>query len=169
MSEESDESDNAAASKSKSGLLIWVVVMIVSIGGGVATPILIAGMGEKNGKPDDAKVAALEPETEYEFIEFDEVTVNLDEAQFSRYLRINFSLQVGKSQQDEVEKQLAAKKTICKNWLQVHVAEKTTDDLRGKFGRNRLRREIHDFFNEALFDDGLERIQDVLFSEFHVQ
>ena len=169
MSEESDELQNAQAAKGKSGFLVWVVVMILSIGGGAATPIVIAGLGKNAGEPDFEKTVELDPEEEYEFIDFDEVTVNLDEARFSRYLRINFSLQVGKSQKAEVEKQIASKKTICKNWLQVHVAEKTTDDLRGKFGRNRLRREIHDFFNEALFDDGLERIQDVLFSEFHIQ
>ena len=169
MSDETEELEPAEPGKGKSGLLIWVVVMILSIGGGVAAPIVIAGMAKQDDNPEVPKVVELEREEEFEFIEFDEVTVNLDEARFSRYLRINFSLQVGKSQKLEVEKQLAAKKTICKNWLQVHVAEKTTEDLRGKFGRNRLRREIHDFFNEALFDDGLERIQDVLFSEFHVQ
>ena len=169
MSEEPDELENANAAKGKGGILVWIVVMILSIGGGAATPILIAGIGNKAEKPEVEKTAELNPDEEYEFIEFDEVTVNLDEARFSRYLRINFSLQVGVSQKAEVEKQIAAKKTICKNWLQVHVAEKTTEDLRGKFGRNRLRREIHDFFNEALFDDGLERIQDVLFSEFHIQ
>ena len=49
------------------------------------------------------------------------------------------------------------------------MAEKGTEDLRGKFGRNRLRREMHDYFNKVLFEDGIERIQDVLFSEFHVQ
>ena len=103
------------------------------------------------------------------FIDFDEVTVNLDEARFSRYLRINFSLQVAKSQQLEVAKRVEAKKSILKNWLQVQVAEKSTDDLRGKFGRNRLRREMLDYFNKVLFSDGIERIQDVLFSEFHVQ
>jgi flagellar FliL protein len=169
MSEESNELENAKKAKGLSGFLVWIVVMVLSIGGGAATPILIAEMGSKASKTDIKKPAELDPEEEYEFIDFDEVTVNLDEARFSRYLRINFSLQVGKSQKLEVEKQLAAKKTICKNWLQVHVAEKTTEDLRGKFGRNRLRREIHDFFNEALFDDGLERIQDILFSEFHIQ
>ena len=169
MSEESEELENAKTGKGMSGFLVWIVVMVLSIGGGAATPILIAEMGSKDSKADVNKPAELDPEEEYEFIDFDEVTVNLDEARFSRYLRINFSLQVGKSQKLEVEKQIAAKKTICKNWLQVHVAEKTTEDLRGKFGRNRLRREIHDFFNEALFDDGLERIQDVLFSEFHIQ
>jgi flagellar basal body-associated protein FliL len=169
MSEETDELEANQSGKGKSGLMIWVVVMTLSIAGGAATPIVIAGMGHKDDKAGMPVAAKLNPTEEYEFIAFDEVTVNLDEARFSRYLRINFSLQVGKSQRAEVEKQLAAKKIICKNWLQVHVAEKTTEDLGGKFGRNRLRREIHDFFNEALFDDGLERIQDVLFSEFVVQ
>jgi len=169
MAEESETTEGEAESPKKGGMLVWIVVMVISIVGGAATPIVIAGLSSKDSEPDKTEVVELDPEEEFEFIEFDEITVNLDEARFSRYLRINFSLQVGKSQMIEVQKQLDAKTTICKNWLQTHIAEKSTDDLRGRYGRNRLRREIHDYFNEVLFSDGIERIQDVLFSEFHVQ
>ncbi len=168
-----DEPDAAESGESggakKGGFLIWIVVMVISIAGGAATPIVISGMGSANDKQEKPKSTELEPEKEFAFIEFDEVTVNLSEARHSRYLRLNFSLQVGKSQMAEVQKQLDARQLICKNWLQVHVSEKSTEDLDGKYGRNRLRREILDFFNEALFDDGIERIQDILFSDFHVQ
>ena len=111
-----------------------------------------------------------EPELdeEVDFIPFDEVTVNLDEARFSRFLRINFSLQVAKSQRKEIEEMVMAKELIFKNWIQIHLAEKSVEDLKG-FGRNQIRRELQDFFNKVLFDDGIERIQDVLFGEFHVQ
>jgi flagellar basal body-associated protein FliL len=170
MAEESETpEDGEAASGKKGGMLIWIVVMVISIVGGAATPIVLAGLGSKEGEPEKAEVIELDPEEEFEVIEFDEVTVNLDEARFSRYLRINFALKVGKSQMVEVQKQLDAKSIICKNWLQTHIAEKSTDDLRGRYGRNRIRREILDYFNEALFADGIERIQDILIIEFHVQ
>jgi len=166
--EENAESDAPQASGSKMGIVLWLVMIIVAVGGGVAAPIVIGQMRSVE-RPEDEAVVPPDPDEEVVFIEFDEVTVNLDEARFSRYLRINFSLQVAESQQLEVTKKVDAKKSILKNWLQVHVAEKSTDDLRGKFGRNRLRREMHDYFNKVLFNDGIERIQDVLFSEFHVQ
>ena len=170
MAEEPETTDDGdAASGKKGGMLIWIVVMVISIVGGAATPIVIAGLGSGDEKTDQADVVELDPEEEFEFIEFDEVTVNLDEARFSRYLRVNFALQVGKSQMVEVQKQLDAKTTICKNWLQTHMAEKSAEDLRGRYGRNRVRREIHDYFNEVLFNDGIERIQDVLILEFNVQ
>ena len=171
MAEESETpEDGEAASGKKGGMLIWIVVMIISIVGGAATPIVLAGLGSKEeSRPDIADVVVLDPEEEFEFIEFDEVTVNLSEARFSRYLRINFALKVGKSQMAEVQKQLDAKTIICKNWLQMHVAEKSTDDLNGRYGRNQVRREILDYFNEALFSDGIERIQDIMIIEFNVQ
>ena len=167
--EETDESESPKSSGMMMKLLIWMVVITFAIGGGLATPFVVASLGRSAGKPDKAQMAEPDPEEEVEFIDFEEVTVNLDEARFSRYLRMNFSLQVAKSQREEIEKLVDAKTTIFKNWIQVQVAEKTTEDLRGKFGRNKLRREIHDYFNKVLFPDGIERIQDVLFREFHVQ
>ena len=58
---------------------------------------------------------------------------------------------------------------VLKNWLIAHLREKKLEDVRGKLGHNTLRREIHDKFNEMLFTDGIERIQDVLFQDFKVQ
>lgn len=169
-----DESPEPKKSGGSLGtIILWLVVVVVSVGGGLATPFAIAKFNRSaaasaSDKPE-LDMAEPDPEEEVEFIDFDEVTVNLDEARFSRYLRINFSLQVAKSQKAEIEKKIEAKKVIFKNWIQIHVSEKTTEDLRGKFGRNQLRREMHDFFNKVLFDDGIERVQDVLFKEFQVQ
>jgi flagellar FliL protein len=168
--EETDESEGPQASGGVSKILVWLVVAVLAIGGGAATPIVIAQLGSSDGQPEEKQVIEEpDPEEEVEFIDFDEVTINLDEARFSRYLRINFSLQVAKSQKADIEKQVDAKSTIFKNWLQTNVSEMSTEDLRGKHGRNRLRRQMHDYFNQVLFDDGIERIQDVLFIEFHVQ
>lgn len=169
MAEENNEPEQASTKSSGPGIVMWLIMVIVAVGGGVAAPILIGQMGGSTDAEEVETPAEPDPDEEVVFIEFDEVTVNLDEARFSRYLRINFSLQVAKSQEIDVTALVEAKKAILKNWLQVHVSEKSTDDLRGKFGRNRLRREMLDYFNKVLFTDGIERIQDVLFREFHVQ
>jgi flagellar basal body-associated protein FliL len=165
-----EESEPQESSGMMMKLLVWLVVATLAVGGGIATPFVISTFASsEDAAVEEESMPEPDPEEEVEFIDFDEVTVNLDEARFSRYLRINFSLQVAKSQRMEIEEKILAKTTIFKNWIQVQVAEKTTEDLRGKYGRNRLRREIHDYINKELFPDGIERIQDVLFREFHVQ
>lgn len=170
MADEAQEPEEGASGKKKGGMLIMIVVVLLAIGGGVMTPFVVAKVtapGDPNKVVD--KMDVPDPEEEIEFIPFDEVTVNLSENRFSRYLRMNFSLQVAKSQRVEIEAKVKAKTAIFKNWMQIHIAELSTEDLKGTSGRNRVRREMSDFFNKVLFDDGIERIQDVLFDEFHVQ
>ena len=171
MSEhETDEAESPKRKGSMGKVLLWLVVTIVAIGGGIATPFVVGELISSAGNSKDTQeLPKPDPDEESEFIEFGEVTVNLDEARFSRYLRMNFTLQVAKSQKLEIEAKVESQKIIFENWIQVHLADKTTEDLVGKFGRNRVRREMLDFFNKSLFDDGIERVQDVLFKEFHIQ
>jgi flagellar basal body-associated protein FliL len=171
MSEiETDEAENPKRSGSLGKVVLWLVVIVVAIGGGLATPFVVGELiSASNSSKTPQQLPKPDPEEPSEFIEFGEVTVNLDEARFSRYLRLNFSLQVAKSQKLEIEEKVKSQKIVFENWIQVHLADKTTEDLVGKFGRNRVRREMLDFFNKSLFDDGIERIQDVLFKEFHIQ
>lgn len=135
------------------------------------TPLVVAQLAKPSSanSGEEEAMAEPDPDEEVEFIPFDEVTINLDEARFSSHLLINFSLQVAKSQRAEIEAKIQAKSIVFKNWMQIHLAEKSREDLEGRFGRNRVRREMQDFFNQELFDDGIERIQDVLFEEFLVQ
>lgn len=167
--EETESSENGEGGKKKGGMLIWIIVMVVSIAGGAAAPIVISGMGSGSDEKNNGKIAELEPEKEIEFIDFKEVTVNLNEARHSRYLRLNIALQVGKSQKSKVETQLAAKIPILLNWIQLHLGEKSTEELNGRYGKGLVRREILDKFNDVLFDDGLERIQDILIIDWNVQ
>jgi flagellar basal body-associated protein FliL len=165
--QESEEQEEKP--KGKGGLIVMMLVSVCAIGAGISLPLVVTQLSA-NSSPAEAEETMAEPELdeEVDFIPFDEVTVNLDEARFSRFLRINFSLQVAKSQREEIEEMVTAKELIFKNWIQIHLAEKSVEDLKG-FGRNQIRRELQDFFNKVLFDDGIERIQDVLFGEFHVQ
>lgn len=149
-------------------ILAFGLIGIIAVAAGAGAPLVVKQFmsGDTEESPT---MAAPDANEEIAFIPFDEVTVNLEEARFSRFLRINFQVQVALSQKAEIEARIEAKKAIFKNWLQIHLSEKSTEDLKGRFGRNQVRREMQDFFNEVLFDDGIERIQDVLFEEFHVQ
>ena len=172
MSEEAQVENPEEEPKKPGGiisLIIWLVVALVSIGGGFATPIMI---GQFSGEPTD-EVAPVEEEEvleeESEYIDFDEVVVNLREQQFSRFLKMNFTLEVPKSKKLEIEELLELKKAVLLNHINLHFAEISTKDLEGKFGQNRIRRAMHDYFNEVLFEDGKEWILDILFRELHVQ
>ena len=163
--------------KKKGGLkklLIWIVVAVIGIGAGFATPImLMSGPTEidepqENTLPEN-QLPVPDPGEEVDFLPFNEVVVNFNDPRASRYLKLKFSLQVAKSQADDITKLLEEKHDILINWLIGHIADKRVEDIRGTQGTNRLRREIHDSFNGLLFSDGIERIQDVLFQELNIQ
>ena len=104
MSEkETDEAESPKRSGSMGKILLWLVVIVLAIGGGIATPFVIGQLNLAAGvSKSSEKLAEPDPEEEIAFIEFGEVTVNLDEARFSRYLRMNFTLQVAKSQRLDI-------------------------------------------------------------------
>ncbi len=168
-SEQQTDSEPEKKSGSMMKMIIWLVVIVASIGGGFATPLVVAQFTAASEKQDESKMDVPDPTEEVEFIEFDEVVAVLGNSRFSRYLKMNFSLQVAKSQRLEIEEKIKAREAVLKNRIISHVAEISAEDLEGQFGHNRLRREMHDYFNEILFDDGIERIQDVLFRELQVQ
>jgi len=103
------------------------------------------------------------------FIPFGRMVTNLNEQTLTKYLSLEITLQTDAEHEEEVTAAIEARKPILSTWLTSHLADKTLEDIRGKVGVNRLRREIQDNFNSLLFTDGRERVLDVLFEEFHVQ
>ena len=120
--------------------------------------------------PEKDQLPIPEPNEEVGYVPFGEdVVVNFNDPRFSRYLKMRFSLQIAKSQTEDITKLLEEKHDVLINWLIGHIADKRVEDIRGTQGTNRLRREIHDSFNSLLFTDGIERIQDILFQELNIQ
>lgn len=129
-----------------------------------------------------------------QFVSFGRIVVNLNEPALTKYLSLDITLQVdakdlelvrqivvlppteavgetkekGKDQ-SHAKSSVASRLPILRTWLTSHLADKSIEDVRGKVGVNRLRREIQDQFNVLMFDDGRERVRDVLFEEFHVE
>lgn len=103
------------------------------------------------------------------FVPFGHIVVNLNDPTLTRYLSLEVTMQADGLDEEEVKQAIETRKPILQTWLTSHLADKSIEDVRGKVGVNRLRREIQDNFNSLLFTDGRERIQDILFEEFHVQ
>ena len=169
---ESEGTDEAPAKKGGMGkLIVWGVVFFMGIGTGVGVALFVLPEKEIEASAPviDNLMDIPEPDDKIAFIDFDEVVVNLNDARYSRYVSCTFSLQIALSQQIAIQQLVDDNEAVLINWLIAHLREKELEDVRGKLGHNTLRREIHDQFNQMLFTDGIERIQDVLFKDFKVQ
>ncbi len=163
-----ENAENSA--KKKSGLvgklIVWLTVLVFSIGGGWATPYLVAHLMVT---PVETAKFEIDPNEEAEYIDFPEVVAVLGGSKFNRYLKLQLTLQVPKSLRIEIDKRVALRIAVLRNQIIAHVSGIAEEELMGKQGHNRLRREIQAIFNQTLYEDGVERIQDVFFREFQVQ
>jgi flagellar basal body-associated protein FliL len=176
MSEETEQPE--AETKKKPGLVMkllsWGVIFAMGAGAGAAAQMLT---GAETPEPEGTSPGIVgvklmdlpEPNDEIGFVDFEEVVANLNDPRQSRYLTCSISLQVSKPQVEAITLLLEEKNALLKNWLLAHMRDKTLEEVRGKYGHNLLRREIHGKFNELLFTDGIERVQDVLFRDIKTQ
>lgn len=156
----------------KKGKGMMIVGMMLAVMAGVSGFLLptLAPQLFTAEEAAGADVAKPRPKvTEFEFLEFGEVVVNLNLDRFNRYLKVKLTLQVAKDGKDDVEKLIEERNAMLKGWILSHLADKTMDEIRGAAGQNKLRREIHDQFNALLYTDGYDPIEDVFFEEFNVQ
>lgn len=168
MANEQDPQTPPEPPKKKFGLAL-VATGVLAGAAGAAVPVLMSMNAP--AAPPAAPTQHFEPLTpdRAAFIPFGEITVNLNEGRLNRYLRLKIALQVDKLQVDDVNKAVERQKLVLKNWLLSHLSDKDQEEIRGAAGQNMLRREIRDQFNALLFDDGYDRVYDVLFEEFNVQ
>ena len=123
------------------------------------------GAADAHGKPGAEKPHSDGPS----FVTFGRAVVNLNDPNLVRWLLVEVTLQVDGDDEEETTEAVKARSPLLKTWLISHLADKTVEDIRGKIGVNRLRREIQDNFNALLFTDGRERIRDIHFEEFEVR
>jgi len=159
--------DTKKKSGTMGGVLVWVVVLVFSVGGGFATPWLVQYLNQASSQ--SAGQLDFDPNEPSEYIDFPEIVAVLGQTRLSRYLKIQMTLQIPKSQRQIIEKKVDAKTAVLRNRVIAFVADLSEEEIAGQQGQNRLRREFQAFFNQILFDDGIERVQDVFFREFQVQ
>lgn len=165
-----DEKAPEVEEKPKRGFkskILWLAFGLVMCGVGFAIPFLVPNLV---AAPAEAPAAAEAPTSASPaFISFGDTVVNLNSDRLNRYLRIAITLQVDETDETVVTEILEKKKAILKSWLISFLSDVSMEDIRGAVGQNRLRRQIQDHFNSTLFDDGYDRIHDILFEEFNVQ
>ncbi len=160
-----------SSSNATKPLMIWLLTISVALGAGFATPLLFFSIQQSSpGSIDEPpKIIPVSRRDEVDYIDMPEIVAVLGKARFSRYLRINISLQINQKDRLLVEKLIVARDAVLRDRVLALVAELREEELGGRHGNNQIRRRLHHIFNELLFDDGIERIQDILFRDFQIQ
>jgi flagellar protein FliL len=147
------------------GLIVWVLLALVAVGGGAALPFYFGRSHEahppKKIEPVKNKQIA---------IPFgDPLAVNLGEDRLNRFLRVKFLVAVEEADAHEVTDLMTKQKAFLKSWLISYLSDQPLAEVGRRVGVNRIRREMRDQFNATLFPNGEEKILDILFDEFLVQ
>ncbi len=170
---ESEEDGEDKSAKKGGSPLPFIIVGILGTALGLAVPFVIPkSVGETDKPPEIVeKEKHIGADVKKVYIEFEEKSTvqNLKDNNLTRFLSVSISLVVAEESQADIEKDLEHKRVEMKNWLIGQIADKTLDEVSGKEGQNRLRREIRDQFNSIMFPDGQDRIFDIYFREFAVQ
>lgn len=163
------------AAPKKGRKLILIVVCLAALGGGAVVPMAMGGSLPFGKKADaaekDKDKAAPKKKTESKtaIVPFGDVVVNLVEERQQRYLRLKIAVLVEAEAEKEVTVMVTAKKAAVKSALIGHLAGKSTKDVSGSVGVQRMQRELLERIEEVLYPDGNSRIRAVLFEEYVVQ
>lgn len=158
-----------ATAPKKGRKLVLIVVCLVAVDAGVAVPMAMGGVlpfgkpkAEKpaKGKGTDSKTA---------IVPFGDVVVNLSEERNQRYLRLKMAILVDAEAEKEALDLVTKKKAAVKSALIGHLAGKSTKDVSGSVGVQRMQRELLERIEDVLYPDGNSRIRAVLFEEYVVQ
>lgn len=162
---ESMDSESSQNKRPAAPVLLNVIVAAVAIGAGIATPFWVQNYSQSS----ETLGTPVTHSENLDYIEFGAVTANLDEPNLTRYLKVNLSLAVHKQEKHRISQLIDNRKMPLRDWLTSYFASQTMESIRGRSGHNRLRREIRDYLNNALFSGNAEPIHGVLFLEFNVQ
>jgi len=149
-------------------LCVGIVALAAAAGYGTGTLISRGTAATPEPQPAEKAQADTGEQTQFQYKDFETITVNLDEPRLARYARATITVAVLPDDFEEVSALIDNKMPVLRDWLTVYLASCTLDDVRGSANLNRIRREILDAFNQQLWPDQKPKIHDVLFKEFTV-
>lgn len=175
---DAEELANLSAKRKGTPLLVlYAGVGVIAAAAGYAAATL-SGCSESpdaaEAKPPETVRTGARPgggmiEEDFHYVDFEPLTVNLDEPRLARYISVTLALAIPVDQADaETLKLIETKKRVLRDWLTSYFASCSLDDVRGAVNMGRMRREILDAFNQKLWPDQKPRINRVLFMKFTV-
>ncbi len=103
-------------------------------------------------------------------IPFDNVVTNLRSERLTRYVGLSIVLAVDNDTEQSAVQAITPLKPPLKDWLLLHLSDKTLEDVNGRQKRISLRDEIQRGFNSQLTEAGYSGfVKSVLFIEFSIQ
>ncbi len=183
---EAQKTDKEASS---AGILQWIimaVVVIVCAGAGFGLGRLSAGPGEpqltemttQQAKPavtttpqkPTAKAPPENSKATWFYEDLEPVAANLNVPNATRYVRATLTLEISSDMEEGQGRELLdTKKAVLKNQLYLFLSSLSIEDCTGPRNLMRIRSEILDAFNKALFPDGKPQITKIYLKEFIVQ
>lgn len=162
MSAPAAEAHAGAKKKSK---LPLIIVCVLFIGAGAAAPMFIKtpeAEGKEHGhKPKKEEKTAIVP--------FGELTVNLTDERPRSFLRVKLAVVVEAESEKHLTEELTKFKPALKSKCLAHLAGKSSKDVGGTLGIQRVQRELFDRFGEVLPAEEKHHLRAVLCEEFIIQ
>jgi flagellar protein FliL len=179
---EARPSGQAKPAGGKMTRVIMMVVVAVSAGGGFGVSLLSAktslNVFSKHAAPPkpseiDAAKLTLENASGQEptwYSKLEPVVANLDEPGALRYIRLTVYLEMdGAAEQEKTQKFIDARKPLLNNWLQLYLAGRTLEEVKGEKYLKTMQAQILEGFNQILFPKTKSLIKGVLFGEINIQ
>jgi flagellar basal body-associated protein FliL len=154
---------------------------VVSAGGGYGISVISAKTSLNVFKPAEEKKPAevgeakltVEKATGKEepwYFKLDPVVSNLDEPGALRYIRLVVYLEIdGSAVQEECTKHIEARKPVMINWLQLYMAGRSLEEVKGEKNLKVMQAQILEGVNQILFPDAKSLVKGVLFGEINIQ
>lgn len=181
--EKTEEKTEKKPAGGSSGRLVWIIaaaVAVVSAGGGYGISVLSADTSLNMFRPSNSpRTTASEPallvenptgqETTW-YYKLDPVVANLDEPGALRYIRLAVYLEMdGAAQQEQCQKLIENRKPMLINWLQLYLAGRSMEEVKGERYLKTMQIQILEGFNQILFPNSRSLIKGVLFGELNIQ
>ena len=103
------------------------------------------------------------------YFDLEPIVINPNEPQVTRFLRVTFSLAIGKDDFSDAEALIKKKTNEIQNWLITYLCDLSLEDVRGAKSINRVRREVQDLLNDKLWPDSRPMIVSISLKEWIVQ
>lgn len=152
------EGDELEAPKSKTGLIIAVVAVLV-VGGGVGAFFALKGGAGPGGAGGNEQAEMLGKR-----VALDPFIVNLNEARSTRYLKVEFALELS---DDSIEELVKERQDVIRDKVLTYLSGLTIDDVRGSETKEVIREVLVQRTNEALASE--DAVKNILFKDFVVQ
>ncbi len=181
--EKAEEKDQGRQSGTKTGILAWIIMVVVVVllgGSGFILGRLFAGSSSPGTAEPPQENAQKEKTTTdgsktdsvntWYFNDLESVVVNPDEPGATRFVRVGLILEMSAGlSEDETKELIAIQKPLLMNWLNLYFKSLTLEEMEDDNDLKRILSQICDAFNEMLFPDAKPQIKKILIREFNIQ